>query len=229
MSSREIFWLEQVRGRRTISAISGGAAVASTGALKILVECPPPSAAFASAPSPTLLPANGGASTITAQVLDVNGNALTSAPVSFSTTAGTLDQGLVTTDQSRTRDDSSENVVGRDGHCRGRRTGQVRRRRPQRVPPGTPATPATSGQASGTVDCQRQRGAHDRHHAALDASRRRTSRVVCTIAVTAPAASGSAIRDVTVNWGDGQNARSRRAHRKCGRLTRVCIRQELRP
>src|SRR6266550_4562096 len=88
-------------GTAIISAISGGAAVATTGALKILIGTAAVGAVRVSA-SPTLLPANGGSSTITALVIDINGNPLSSAPTSFSTTAGTLDQTFVTTDQNGT-------------------------------------------------------------------------------------------------------------------------------
>jgi len=98
-------------GTATIAAISGGVSgvSASTGAtapasantVKILVGTAAVGSVRVSA-SPTLLPATGGAATITAQALDINGNALTSAPVTFSTTAGTLDQGFGTTDQNGT-------------------------------------------------------------------------------------------------------------------------------
>ena len=45
-----------------------------------------------------MVPANGGSSTVTAIVFDINGNALRSAPVSFTTTAGTLSSSIVSTD-----------------------------------------------------------------------------------------------------------------------------------
>jgi hypothetical protein len=86
-------------GTATISAISGGVSVVAANAVKILVGTAAVGSVRVSA-NPTLLPAVGGASTITAQALDINGNALSSAQVNFTTTSGTLDQGLVTTDLS---------------------------------------------------------------------------------------------------------------------------------
>src|SRR5579872_3619647 len=84
-------------GTATITAISGGASVATANAVKIAVGTAAVGRIAVGA-NPTLLTSLGGASTITAAVFDVNGNALTGAPVSFVTTAGTLDSGLVTTD-----------------------------------------------------------------------------------------------------------------------------------
>jgi len=52
------------------------------------------------AANPVVLPTAGGATTVTASVLDRNGNALASAPVSFVTTAGTLSATVVNTDAS---------------------------------------------------------------------------------------------------------------------------------
>lgn len=50
--------------------------------------------------SPAVLPTAGGTTTITANVLDRNGNALAAAPVTFSTTAGTMSASVVNTDGS---------------------------------------------------------------------------------------------------------------------------------
>src|SRR5712691_1250637 len=86
-------------GSATITAISGGASVASASALKILVGTAAVGRVIVSA-NPTLVPALGGTTTITAVIIDVNGNPLSAAPVSFSTTAGTLADALVNADQS---------------------------------------------------------------------------------------------------------------------------------
>ena len=51
--------------------------------------------------NPTLIPALGGSSLISATIFDINGNALGGVPVSFATTAGSLDS------------------VGRDHRCIG--------------------------------------------------------------------------------------------------------------
>jgi hypothetical protein len=48
--------------------------------------------------NPTTISANGGSSTVTANVVDLNGNALVGAPVSFATSQGVLSGSLVNTD-----------------------------------------------------------------------------------------------------------------------------------
>src|SRR5207245_6301215 len=73
-------------GTANITAISGGASVGTNGALRILVGTAAVGGVRMSA-NPTLVPATGGSSLITATVFDVNGNALVGAPVSFTTTA----------------------------------------------------------------------------------------------------------------------------------------------
>src|SRR5260221_4689692 len=86
-------------GTATITASSGGASASGTSAAKVAIGTAAVGSVRVSA-NPTLLPALGGSSTITAVVIDINGNPLSSAPVSFSTTAGSLDQGSATTDQN---------------------------------------------------------------------------------------------------------------------------------
>src|SRR2546427_1020618 len=86
-------------GTANITALSGGASVGANGALKILVGSAAVGRISLSA-NPTLVPATGGQSTITATVFDLNGNVLPSAQVSFSTTAGTLTAGVANTDSS---------------------------------------------------------------------------------------------------------------------------------
>lgn len=84
-------------GVATISAISGGATTGSDGALKISIG----SAAVGSVSldaNPAVLPANGGTSTLTALILDTNGNPLSLTPVVFTTTSGTLSSSVVNAD-----------------------------------------------------------------------------------------------------------------------------------
>src|SRR5215831_2115662 len=83
-------------GTATITAISGGASVSATGAVKILVGAAAVGRVNVSA-TPATVPAVGGSTTISASVLDVNGNQLTTVPVSFVTTAGTLSASQVIT------------------------------------------------------------------------------------------------------------------------------------
>ena len=74
-------------GTATITAASGGSNVGATGAIKIAVGTAAVGRVSVNA-NPASVPAVGGTTTITATVFDINGNALSSAPVSFSTTAG---------------------------------------------------------------------------------------------------------------------------------------------
>jgi len=86
-------------GTATITALSGGVSASGTNAIKILVGAAAVGRVIVSA-NPTLVPALGGITAISAVVLDVNGNPLTNVPVSFSTTAGTLNDALVNADQN---------------------------------------------------------------------------------------------------------------------------------
>jgi hypothetical protein len=54
------------------------------------------------AANPAVLPTAGGVTSITANVIDINGNGLSAAPVTFTTTAGTLSASVVSTDGSGT-------------------------------------------------------------------------------------------------------------------------------
>jgi hypothetical protein len=98
-------------GVATIAASSGGAttstATSGTGSggtttttdrnLKIAIGAAAVGRVNVAA-NPAVLPTNGGIATIVANVLDINGNALSSAPVTFTTTAGSLSQPTVSTD-----------------------------------------------------------------------------------------------------------------------------------
>jgi hypothetical protein len=84
-------------GVAMITASSGGATTGTSGALRIAIGTAAVGRISLSA-NPSTISSNGGSSTILASVVDVNGNALTGVPVSFSTTAGALASGLVNTD-----------------------------------------------------------------------------------------------------------------------------------
>ena len=193
-------------GTATISAISGGVAVVAANALKILIGTAAVASVRVSA-SPALLPANGGVSTITAQALDINGNPLSSAPVNFSTTAGTLDQSFVTTDQAGTattslRTSTQATVTAAVGAQGGSTTAPPATGGNNGTTP-TPTTPATSGQASGTVTVNVSSAPT---LVITPPATAPTSGLPAnfTFATTVAATNGSAIRNVTVNWGDGQ-------------------------
>lgn len=186
-------------GTATITASSGGASASGTNAAKIAIGTAAVGSVRMNA-NPTLLPALGGSSTITAVVIDINGNPLSSAPVSFSTTAGVLDQVAISTDQNGAatailRTTTAATVTAAVGAQAGSTT----------APPaaGAPATPATTGTASATVTVNVASAPTltitppaTAPSAGLPSS--------FTFAVTVPATNGSAIRNVTVDWGDGQ-------------------------
>ena len=188
-------------GTATITASSGGASASGTSAAKIAIGTAAVGSVRMSA-NPTLLPALGGSSTITAVVIDINGNPLSSAPISFSTTAGVLDQATISTDQNGAatailRTTIAATVTAAVGAQAGSTTTPT--------PPanGTPAPPASTGTASGTVTVNVAGSPTltitvpaTPPSAGLPAS--------FTFAVTAAATNGSAIRNVTVDWGDGQ-------------------------
>ena len=84
-------------GTAIISAISGGASVASANAIKIAIGA----AAIGSVridANPTVIPATGGTSTITATAFDLNGNLMPSVPVSFTTDVGAVSPAVANTD-----------------------------------------------------------------------------------------------------------------------------------
>jgi hypothetical protein len=86
-----------VNGNATITASSGGVTTGSDASLRIAVGTAAVGRITLTA-TPSVISVNGGSSTIQAGVLDINGNALTGAAVSFSTSAGALSSSVGTTD-----------------------------------------------------------------------------------------------------------------------------------
>ena len=187
-------------GNATITAFSGGATTGANGAVKIAVGTAAVGRVIVNA-SPAAVPAVGGLSTITANVLDVNGNVLSATPVSFSTTSGTLSAAIVNTDAnglaSTILSTSQAATV----------TASVGATAPPSTTPGTggttPAPPPSSGQASGSVSVSIIAAPtlgiippSTPPSVGLPAS--------FTFVVTPAPQNGSAIREVRVNWGDGQ-------------------------
>jgi len=186
-------------GTATITALSGGVSASGTNAIKILVGAAAVGRVIVSA-NPTLVPALGGVTAISAVVLDVNGNPLTSVPVSFSTTAGILNDALVNADQNgmaqttlRTAQTATVTAsVGATAPTTGTGGGTT-------TPPATGGTP---GQASGTVTV----GVAAAPTLVITPPTTPPSAglpAVFSIVVTAATTNGTAVRDVTVNWGDG--------------------------
>lgn len=200
-------------GTATISATSGGASTGANGAIRISVGTAAVGAVRVGA-SPAAVPAQGGTTTITATVLDVNGNGLASVPVVFATTAGVLSTSIVTTDGSggaQTTLTTSQQAtvtasVGAQGGSStgtggtgtgGTGTGGT-------TTPTTPTTPTTSGQASGTVTVT-VNAAPTVVITPPTTSPAAGIPAQFTFAVTAAASGGSAVRSLRVNWGDGTN------------------------
>lgn len=193
-------------GTANISAISGGAASGTTSAVKIAIGAAAVGRVNVTA-SPSAVPAIGGQSTIMASVLDINGNPLTGAPVSFSTSAGSLTSTLVTTDANATASTILTTTVqatvtasvGAQGSTTSPGTGTGT----GTGTGGGTTTPApTAGQASGSVTVTVLNAPTlvitpptTAPSAGLPSS--------FTFAVTAASQNGSAIRDLTVSWGDG--------------------------
>jgi len=185
-------------GTATITAISGGVSASGTNAIKIAVGSAAAGRVAVNA-NPTIIPALGGSSLISATVFDINGNALGGVQVSFGTTAGSLDSVLVTTDVSGTaattlRTSSTATVTATVGATSSTTT-----------PPTTGTTPTTgtSGPTSGTVTVN----IAGIPTLVITPPTTAVSAGVAanyTFAVTAATTNGSAIRDVLINWGDGQ-------------------------
>jgi hypothetical protein len=190
-------------GTATITAISGGASVSATGAVKILVGAAAVGRVNVSA-SPATVPAAGGTTTIVANVLDVNGNALPGVPVSFSATTGTLSATVANADAngiaqvSLTTATSSTVTasVGAQGSTSppsnggGTGTGGT-----------TPTTPTSGGQASGSVTV----GINSAPTLVITPPTTAPTAGIpasFTFAVTVAAQNGSAIKNLIVDWGD---------------------------
>jgi PKD repeat protein len=187
-------------GTATIAALSGGVSASGTNSIKILVGTAAIGRVVVNA-SPSLVPALGGTTTITALILDINGNPLSTAPVSFSTTAGTLANSVVNADQNGLAQttlttSATATVTASVGAQGGTSSGGT-------TPPTTPPTGTTAGQASGTVTV----GIASSPTLVITPPTTGLTAglpATFTFVVTAAAANGSAVRNVTVSWGDGQ-------------------------
>jgi len=185
-------------GSATITATSGGASASGTNAIKILVGAAAVGRVNVGA-NPALVPAQGGSTTITAVVLDVNGNALSGVPVSFSTTAGALADAVVNADsngqaQTTLRTASTATVTASVGATGAPSAGTT---------PTTPAAGNTAGQASGSVTV----GVASSPTLVITPPTTTPTAglpAAFSFVVTAAATNGSAVKDVVVNWGDGQ-------------------------
>ena len=188
-------------GTATISALSGGASTGATGSLRILVGTAAVANVAVTA-SPNPVPALGGSTTVAARVLDVNGNPLVATPVTFTTTAGTLSVNVVPTDNSGTAasvltTSTQATVTASVGAQGGSST---------TTPPatgGTTPTPSSSGQASASVVVN-VAGAPTLTITVPATPPSAGVPASFVFVVTPATTNASPIRNVTVNWGDGQ-------------------------
>jgi adhesin/invasin len=211
-----VFQAGNSNGTATITAISGGAGgttqsgsttgngtsttttTTATNVVKIAIGLAAVGRVVVSA-NPTLIPATGGASTISAVVSDLNGNALPSAPVAFSTDAGTINPAVSVTDAngvatSILTTSTTATVTASVGVQSGTGTGGG-------TNGGGTTGGTTTGSASGTVKVNVATAPGlvitpptTPPSAGLPAT--------FTFAVTVPT-NGGAVRSLTVNWGDG--------------------------
>jgi adhesin/invasin len=189
-------------GTAIITATSGGATTGTNGAIRVAVGTAAVGAVRVSA-SPASVSAFGGSTTITANVLDINGNPLASAPVAFASTAGTLSASVASTDpngvaQTTLTTSQQATVTASVGAQGGSSTPPAN----GGTAPGTgTGTGTTTGQASGSVTVTVVAAPTlvitpptSLPSAGLPAS--------FTFAVT-NVQNGAVARSVTVSWGDG--------------------------
>src|SRR4051812_16531387 len=191
-------------GTAIITASSGAATTGTNNGIRIAVGSAAVGRVAVTA-NPSTVPAIGGSSAITATVLDVNGNPLASTPVQFSTTAGTLSAAIVSTDTNGIASavlitSQQATVTASVGAQAPPSTGGGSSSSASSAP--TPTTPSSSGTASGSVTVVVTNAP------SLVITPPTTPPSVglpaaFTFAVTAATSNGSAVRDLTVDWGDG--------------------------
>jgi adhesin/invasin len=193
-----------VNGNATIIASSGGATTGSNGAIKIAIGTAAVGSVRLGA-NPSTVSANGGVATLTAGVVDVNGNALVGVPVSFSTTAGSLRDSVVNTDgggiAETTLTTSVQATVTATVGVQAPATGGTG----GTGGTGTGTGGSTSGQASATVTVNVNplpTVSVTPPGGTLTAN----SPIVFTVTVAPGASSTAQIKEVIINFGDGASA-----------------------
>ena len=186
-------------GTATIGALSGGATTGTTGALKIFVGTAAVGRVALNA-NPSAIPA-GGSSTVTALVLDINGNVLAGSPVQFTTTAGNLSSGVAVTDSSGSASTVlTTNVQATVTASVGAQAASTTP--PTTTPPTTPTTPSPTGQASASVIINVLNP--PTITVAVPAAVQKGVPATFTFTVTAATSNPSPPKNVLVEWGDGQ-------------------------
>jgi len=178
-------------GTATITAASGGSAVATANVLKIAVG----NAAVGNlgvTASPTSLPAGGGTSTISAIVLDISGNVLPGVNVAF-----TVDTGAVSPSSATTNGNGVASTV-----LTATRTAKVTAIAGIGASGGTGSTGGSVQTKDVTVSVNV--GPSISFGAVTPNPAVAGQAATVTLTVTAPGATQSPIRSIIVNWGDGQ-------------------------
>jgi hypothetical protein len=188
-------------GTATITALSGGSSASGNNAVKIVCGAAAVGRVIVSA-NPTLVPAFGGTTAITAVVLDINGNPLSSVPVSFSTTAGSLANSVVNADQNGQAQTTLNTAQTATVTASVGATAPATTTPPPTGGGTTPTTGTTAGQASGTVTV----GVIAAPTLVITPPTTSPSAglpATFSFVVTAATTNGAAVRDLSVNWGDG--------------------------
>lgn len=197
-------------GTAVIAATSGGATTSATGMLRISVGSASVGAIKLNA-NPATVSALGGSTTISASVLDVNGNVLPQVGVTFTTTAGTLSSQVVISDangiaQTFLTTAQQATVTASVGAQGGSTTAPT-------PPPSTgtggtttpttpaPTTPTSSGTATASITVT-VAAAPGILITPPTVSPTKGLPATFTFVVTAATQNGSAIRSVSINWGD---------------------------
>lgn len=176
-------------GTATIAALSGGASASGTNAIKIAIGSAAVGGVSVTA-SPTSLSASGGSSTITAAVTDLSGNVLPNVPVTFTTDTGSLSASVANTGASGT----AQTVLTTS------KTAKVTATAGVTTTSGTTTTAAPKSDVTVTVNAAATVVFGSFSPAVPVAGQP----VSFTLTIT-PAATGAAIRQVVVNFGDGRS------------------------
>ncbi len=189
---------ESVAGKATVTFVAGAesgmAVITASSGSQASVRIPVGAAAATRlnmSAAPTAVPFNGGTSTISATVLDAGGKPLTSVPVSFTTTSGTVTPSSVKSDPTgvaqvvltTSREASVTAVVGAAG-----------------TPAGDPNIPR------GSVAVTLAPRPIPVVSIAVSDNPTQNQTTTFTISVAPAANSGAPIQNVSINFGDGSRA-----------------------
>ncbi|HMD34082.1 MAG TPA: PKD domain-containing protein [Vicinamibacterales bacterium] len=203
-------FIGDANGTATITAISGGASASGNSAVRILVGTAGVGGVRVSA-NPSQIPAFGGVSTISAAVFDVNGNALGSAPVVFTTSAGNLSVSVVNTNtggiaQTQLSTTTQATVTATVGAQGGGGTGAGGA---TGATGSTGSTTPTTGQTSGTVTVSVL--AAPTLVITPPTSAPQSGLPASFSFVVTPAANGSPVTNLAIDWGDGTGTENKGA------------------